>query len=307
MSSEDRNIKIENALNSQGKKTHLPDEVHHALHSWWQENKGTALNPAQHKMLADIKSVKARRAGMKLAKEEERKAAAEELFKTLTEMRDMLAKAMKGKLREWEPKAYSAEQHAKIKPFLEQGFNAREAAHASGVQHVKDTHPYTKASAMSEPMLALAREVAGEHLKEYHDTRGALAQPEHNPHMHMQHQAKALAREHTGDYKKDLDAFKSSDQFKGVDSKEHGKVLSQFKLAWLKENKDKMLGGITQAASKMAGIAADTKEKREQEKHEIRANIARGGHGTMDGASEAVSGGEDYGDQDYGDESDLEA
>jgi hypothetical protein len=300
---EDHNVKIERALAAQGKKTTIPHEFHEALHSWWQENKAKALSPEQHKMLADIKSVKERRKGMKLIKEEERKAAAQELFKTLTAMRETLIKAMKGKMRDWEPKQYSPEQQAKMQPLLDQGFHPREAAHMSDVQHVKEAHPYTKVTPFSGPMLALAQQVADDHLKEYHDARGALAQPEHNPNIHMQHQAKQLATQHTGDYKKDLDAFKSSDQFKGVDPKEHGKVLAQFKLSWLKDNKDKMLGNLANATEKMAGVAADAQAKREQEKHEIRANIARGGHGIPEGSGSS----DDFeAQQDYGDESDLE-
>jgi hypothetical protein len=297
---EDHNVKIERALAAQGKKTVMPQEMHDALHAWWQKNKSTALSPEQHQKLAEIKSVKERRKQIKLIKAEQRKAAASELLKTLTEMKSVLEKAIKSKLVDWQPKEHSSEEHAKMQPFIDQGFHPREAAHMADVRHVKDTHPYTKATPMSEPMMALAREIAGDHLKEYMDARGALAQPEHNPNIHVQHQAKQVARQHTGDYKKDLDAFRSSDEFKSVDPKDHGKTIAQFKLAWLKDNKDKMLGGLSQAASKMAEVSSEAKAKREQEKHEIRANIARGGHNIIEPQQES------YEEPSYEDESDLE-
>jgi hypothetical protein len=66
---EDKNVKIENALASQGKKTTIPHETHEALGEWWKQNKSTALTPDQHAKLKNIQDVKARRASMKVVKD----------------------------------------------------------------------------------------------------------------------------------------------------------------------------------------------------------------------------------------------
>lgn len=65
-----KDLKIHQALESQGRKVALPHEIHQELHAWWQANKDTALSPEQHKKLAEVKAVKERRAGMKVVKEE---------------------------------------------------------------------------------------------------------------------------------------------------------------------------------------------------------------------------------------------
>lgn len=65
----DKNIKIEAALERQGKKTTIPHEEYQALKQWWDDNKHTALTPEQSKMLSSIKETKKRRSGIKLAKD----------------------------------------------------------------------------------------------------------------------------------------------------------------------------------------------------------------------------------------------
>jgi len=250
------------------------------------------------------KSIQARKKQIKLIKSEQRKAAANRLYNTVLHIKDILKKAAKSKLVEWQAKEHTPEDHAKMKPLLDQGFHPREAAHLTEVRHAKDTHQNTKATPLSEPMLSLAREVAADHLKDFMEARGATAQPEHNPNIHVQHQAKQAAKQHTGDYKNDLNSFKSSDEFKAMHPDEHAKAVSQFKLNWLKHNKQNMLSNLSQATQKMADVQAQTQAKREQEKHEIRANIARGGHVT--GVMPESSAESEFEEPNFDYESDLE-
>lgn len=68
---EDKNIKIERALEAQRRKTTIPQEVHEHAGQHLKDFQEKTLTPEQHQKLKEIKEVKARRAGMHVVKEEE--------------------------------------------------------------------------------------------------------------------------------------------------------------------------------------------------------------------------------------------
>jgi hypothetical protein len=101
---EDRNVLIERALERQGKKTVMPDEVHQVLHSWWNDNNAKKLTHEQHQALADIKTAKNKpKPNLKLAKARE----LEGLYGALSALRQVIAEDLrkdskKSSSREWE-------------------------------------------------------------------------------------------------------------------------------------------------------------------------------------------------------------
>lgn len=268
------------------KKAELPQEVHEELHSWWQANKDKALKPEQKQKLVDIK-----RSKIKLVKH------VEELYNKFTGIREVLNKAkVPSQMKDWEPRQHHPNDQAKIQPHIEAGFHPREAAHLAGVRHAKDTDPNTKMTEFSPKMLELARGAADDFLKQHENFRLASAEPEHNPELHVAHKALQAAKIHTGDYSKDLEAFKNGEEFKQTPPAEQGKRIVQFKVQWLDNNKD-YAAKLAQATEAHKNAANEAQQAREQEKHEIRANILRGG-------GPGVAG---VGDEDMPDLDDLES
>lgn len=255
-------------------KKDLPKEFHEQLHSWWQANKVKALTPEQKDKLVEVK-----RSKIKLVKH------IEELYGKFSIIRESLNKAkVPSQLKDWEPKEHHPNDVAKMQPHIDAGFHPREAAHLAGVRHAKDTPPDTKMTEFSPKMLELARDMASDFLKEHENHRLASAQPEHNPELHTAHKAVQAAKIHTGDYKNDLDAFKSGEEFKAASPADQGKKIVEFKLQWINDNKDHV-AKLAQAAEAHKNAANEAQQAREQEKYEIRANILRGG-GSGSGSSD---------------------
>lgn len=193
----------------------------------------------------------------------------------------------KSKLVDWQPRAYSAQDLANMHPYLQAGHNEREAAHLSGVQHVSETHPNTRVTPFSEPMLTAAKQVANKHLAAHDEVRRSKASAAKNPHAHI---AGKISQTHAKtSYPEDLATYKSSPDFKAMSPFDQSTAEVKFKKDWMTRNKDNNIAALKESIGAHGALTENTLKEREQEKHAIRSNIARGGVGEIEKPQEEIS------------------
>jgi hypothetical protein len=247
--SDDSNIKIERALESQGKKTALPSEIHQELHSWWQANKEKVLTPKQKKTLAEIQSVKQRRSGMKLVKIFANMI--EEAGEYLNKAKDEEKEAWTVELPDWQPHDLSKESRAKVDALMKEGLSEREAYHLAGVQQIsqqtrkaaknKDEHALAQQvqsgfnpSTFSEEFIKRAKPVAQKYMAQFDAHRENTANPALNPLLATRAARKKAFSSFS--LHEAMKEFRDSDKFKGVPAEDQGLTMALFEREWHKAN-----------------------------------------------------------------------
>jgi len=193
----------------------------------------------------------------------------------------------KTKLVDWQPRVYSAQDLANMHPYIQAGHNEREAAHLSGVQHVSEAHPNTRMTPFSEPMLTAAKQAAEKHLATHDEARRAKASAAQNPHAHIAGKVEQVHAKTA--YPEELASFKSSPDFKAMSPFEQSAAEVKFKKDWMARNKDTHVAALKQSIAAHGSLTDNALKEREQEKHAIRSNIARGGVGEVEKPQEEVS------------------
>ena len=279
---EDKNILIERALSTQGKKTAIPHEAHQVLHSWWQENKEKLLSPKQKQTLSDIKAPKERRAGMKLVKNKEYLS---EMYAGLSAIRDQIAEGLQKARSEWQQHPdHTPEELDQIQKLVGEGYHPREAAHlisktGSGRGEHRDFERAKKSSVaptmLSDKMLAELKDIAKQRLSSYSEYEGSRAEPEKQPVKYASHQMKTAHEEATADYSKAYSDFLASDELKDLDPLEQHDRVEGWKSEWKRNNPEynKNLINSASAGSKYK----EAKQARKQHVDEVKHHIVHGG------------------------------
>jgi hypothetical protein len=300
---EHKNILIERALESQGKKTAIPQEAHEALHSWWQQNRDRLLSPKQKEDIAQIKSVKEKRSKLKLAKGreylDEMSIALSALKKELSE--ELLKAEEKTRSRRWaQSPDHTPEELYRIAKLVEEGYHPREAAHlispttggrGEPTDFMRALESYVKPTQLSPKMHEHAKKVAQQWLDQYEQHLAEQAKPEINPILHATSKIKQAQQEHRTAYKDALDKFLASDQVKNLDSSARRKAILDFEDEYEKQNPER---GIEPHKFSAQNVAIEqAKEARKKHIEDVKHHIVHGGaplgHPTSEEAGEEAS------------------
>ncbi len=284
---EDKNVLIERALASQGKKTVVPDEVHQVLHSWWNENKATALSPEQHQRLAEIKAAKNKKPNLKLVKKME---DLQDLYKALYALREMMEEELskedkpKSRSSEWkQSEEHTPEELAQMSKLVQEGYHPREAAHIiSGGRGGKgEPRDFMKAlesrvrpTMLSDKMLAEAKAMAGDWLGNYEQKSAKYLDPQKNPVKYAAAHVKAAHEDVTAKFKKEYNDFLASDELKGLSHMDRHKAVQAWKTKWKSENPEYEAGlsAVSEAGSKFK----EAKQARKEHVQEVMHHLVHG-------------------------------
>jgi hypothetical protein len=191
-----------------------------------------------------------------------------------------LFKAKNGK-SDWSPsREYSANEHAAMKPHLDEGHSLQEAAHLSGVDATPQNHQF-KVPDLSPAMIQKAKAAAKDWIGRSSQRDISDAKPEINPDKYVagkNAEVSASAKEVAKSYGDALKEHKASiahmspeDQMRSVQ-----KFKSDFHSSPLAQTSH------VDAAKARADIDKEAKEARGQELYESRKNILLGGQGLGD-------------------------
>lgn len=277
---EDKNIKIQAALDAQGRKSALPPEVHEHLHNWWKQNKASALTPEQHERLKSAQSVKQKRAGIKMVKaieeyEDILKGVREELFKL-----QKAEKPKKAPMKDWEPKIYKPEEAAAIRQFVDQGYHPREAAHLSGVETSRPGRAF-KSTPLSPKMLEALKPVAKDMVKQFRDERNSKTQAHVNPDLAVAHQTRQIFDKLDNSVDSAVKEFKSSGELEKLPPHERLKALNKFKADWHAKNLESKTANMAQVAQEHAAASHSAKDAHNKHVLESMRAISQGGGGIV--------------------------
>lgn len=277
--------KIERALESQGRKTTIPSEVHEHLHSWWQQNKDRVLTPKQKQQLQEIKEAKARRQSFHVVKSMNDINELQKSLILLKEaMQETLIKAteMKGKrgsrVVTWTPgRSYSEQEHTKMKSLTDEGYHPIEAAHISGIEKIGRDHKY--AHPLSDKMLADVKNMAGRKLIDIEHQRGKTADPALNPQLHADAHLKELHSEKStaDDFSNALTEHIASGKLDNLNDFDRDMAISDFRDQWHKNNLAAKKQKALEIGDAHANIVSSNNSARERELYEQRKNIMMGG------------------------------
>lgn len=275
---EDKNAKIEAALNAQGRKTTIPKEAHEALHSWWTQNKDTSMTPEMKQRLADIKAPKERRAQFKVVKSREELS---ELQKSLEYLRTAVASDLfkaKTTRKEWSPsRQYSEKDLAAIKPHLDAGHSLQEAAHLSGVDITPSNHGF-QVPQMSPAMTQHAKAAALDWISKRRQSDAKQAEPSVNPEKFLTGKATEIGGSSASIAKSYADQLKDhKESIKHLSPEEQIKSIQKFK----SEYHGSAAARVTHvdSAKTHAELSTHAKDARAKELYEQRKNILLGGQG----------------------------
>jgi hypothetical protein len=284
---EHKNVLIERALQSQGKKTTIPQEAHEALHSWWQQNRDRLLSQKQKEDIAQIKSVKEKRSKLGLVKGREYLDEMSIALSALkNELSEELSKAEEKKSSgEWSQSPdHTPEELDRIAKLVEEGYHPREAAHmispATGGRgeprdFMRALQSYVKPTQLSPKMHEHAKKVAQQWLDQYEQHIAEQAKPEINPILHASGKLKNAYAEKTGDYNKAYSDFLASDELKGKSPMERHKAVQAWKAKWKQENPEQ-----TESLSEIssAGTAfRQAEEARKKHIEDVKHHLVHGG------------------------------
>lgn len=275
---ESKNLKIEAALEAQGKKTTIPQEAHEALHAWWTANKDKILSPEQKQKLEDTKSVKQKRASFKIVKSDEELNSLEKSLKYLKTA--VLSDLFKAKIekKEWSPsRAYSSEEHEAMKPHIEAGHSMQEAAHLSGVEKTQHNHKF-KISELSPTMMSAAKTAAADWTHRIRQKEASEARPEINPEKFVTGKAAESGQSLVSVAKSYADALKEhKTSISSLPKDEQIRSIQKFKADWHASPAAKV--AHIDAAKSHAEVSTQAKDARAKELYEQRKNILLGGQG----------------------------
>ncbi len=280
-----REAKIERALNAQGRKTQLPQEVHEHLHAWWSSNKDKVLTPEQQSRLKAIKETKARQSSIRVVKSKEE---IDNLQKSLVFLKDVIdevlikATSLTGKRGSrsttWTPnRQYSPQENSAVKKWTDAGYYPIEGAHFSGVEKIGRGH--NAAHPLSEPMLAAVKDMAGRKLKDLEHQRGLHANPEHNPHLHAESHLKELHSQKSTakDFESALKDHIASGKLEGLDDFDRDMAISDFRDQWHKNNLETKKQQSADLASQHSQLVAGAQEARGKNLYQQRKEMLMGG------------------------------
>jgi len=281
-----KNILIERALASQGKKTTIPQEAHEALHAWWQDNRDRLLSAKQKQAISDIKEVKDRRSKMSLVRSIKH---LDEMYEALTalktEIDEELFKAKSKYFSDWQQHPnHSPEELQSIQKLVDEGYHPREAAHliASATGGRGEPKDFMRAlvsrvapTDISPKMLEEMKGIANQWLDQYQTHLASRAKPEINPVLHASSSVKAAHQTKTADYNKAYSDFLASDELKGKSPMERHKAVQSWKTKWKQDNPEH-----ERSMADLAGYGAKFKEAEQaRKKHveEVKHHIVHGG------------------------------
>jgi hypothetical protein len=283
---EHKNILIERALESQGKKTAIPQEAHEALHAWWQQNRDRLLSPKQKEDIAQIKSVKEKRSKIGLVKGREYLDEMSIALNALkNEISEELSKAdEKRSSSEWSQSPdHTPEELDKIAKLVEEGYHPREAAHMISPEtggrgeprdFMRALQSYVKPTQLSPKMHEHAKKVAQQWLDQYEQYLAERARPEINPVLHASGKLKSAYEEKTGNYNKAYSDFLASDELKGKSPIERHRAVQAWKAKWKQENPDQT-SGLSEVSS--AGSAfKEAEEARKKHIEDVKHHLVHG-------------------------------
>ena len=273
----DRNMKIEAALNSQGKKQVIPAEAHEALHSWYQAKGKSLLSPEQSQKMKSIKEPNERRANFKLVKA----SNLNDIQKSLEYLKEAVQSDLfKAKMArsEWKPsKEYSGSDMEYMKPHLDAGHSMQEAAHLSGIERTPANHGF-KAPEMSPVMREKAKAAALNWISTNRQNDATKASPEANPEKFLSgkaHETHANMNEVASNYADSLKDHKS--KIKHLNPEDQIKSTQDFKRDWHGSTTTKM--AHMDAAKTHSDLTNEADDARRKELYEQRKNILLGGQG----------------------------
>lgn len=274
----DRNAKIEAALNAQGRKTTIPQEAHEALHGWWSANKDTVMSPEMKQRLADIKAPKERRAKFAVVKGEQ---DIDSLQKSLEYLRTAVTSDLfkaKATKPEWQPsRPYDASETAAMQPHLDDGHSVQEAAHLSGVETTRSGHSL-KVSELSPTMMKKAKAAALEWVSKSKQRDATEARPELNPEKFVSGKAAEIGQSASAVAKSYGDSLKEHKaSLAHLPPDEQLKSIQKFKSDWHSSPASVM--AHIDASKSHADVTSQAKEARSKELYEQRKNILMGGQG----------------------------
>jgi hypothetical protein len=274
----DRNMKIEAALNAQGRKTTIPAEAHEVLHDWYQSKGKSLLTPEQSSKLKAIKEPKEKRSQFKIVKSNEE---LNDLQKSLVYLKEAInsdlfkAKTIKS---EWQPsKQYSPADHAAMKPHIDQGHSLQEAAHLSGVEPTPQNHGF-RMPELTPAMAAKAKAAALDWIGRSKQIDAREASAATNPEKFMTSKAAEIgstAASAAKSYGESLKEHKAS--ISNLSPEDQIKSIQNFKADYHASPAAKM--AHVDAAKAHSDIANDARNARGQELYEQRKNILLGGQG----------------------------
>jgi hypothetical protein len=275
---QDRNLKIEAALNAQGRKTTIPQEAHEALHSWWSSNKDKVMTPEMKQRLAEIKAPNQRRAQFHIVKSKEE---LNELQKSLEYLRVAVSSSLfkaKTTRQDWQPsRQYSDKEMSAIKPHLDAGHSLQEAAHLSGVDVTPSNHPH-RVPDLSPAMMAHAKKAALEWISKGKQSEAKQADPSQNPEKFLAGKASEVGGSSANIAKSYAEALKDhKSSIQHLSPEEQIRSIQKFKADYHASPAAMM--SHMDAAKTHADLSTQAKEARSKELYEQRKNILLGGQG----------------------------
>lgn len=298
----DRDALIERVLERQGRKTTIPNEVHSVLHDWWNTKGKSLLSPEKQKKLSDIRGVKTRRSEMKVVKSTDDLAKLQKSLSFLKEVLEDLVKAEEeDKPKDnWKPSfEYKTEHLASMHPYTSKGFSHREAAHMADVDPARLRYDDKsqrwstghRTSELSDPMLAIAKQVAQKHMDRHHQERGAKAMENMGsaPTIAEQHHTKQVTQNIAGDWDSHLKSLKDSGAFEGLKPHEVAKAIMGHKKDFYTQNKDTLATKHGEVASQLATFHDQAHSAGKDNRMEAMRTILQGGSGAPVEASSAYS------------------
>jgi len=280
----DKNVLIERALESQGKKTTIPPEFHQHLSQWWAKNKASALTPEQQERMESIKQAKQRRNQFKVIKSAKELDYLEKKLNIIKSEIENLFKNDDSKFENWKPKNWDPSSHPDTKHLIDLfGFHPREAGFLAGVDtnNMASSSKHFRPTPMSEGFLKLAKEVAKNKFEQVEAKRKADADPKYNPDLHVSHHAKEIHQGFNGNFEEALKNFKESPEFQQIPASQRPMHIMKWKADWHKNNLENQKQAAQNAANIHGKIAANARDQREKELLEQRKNILMGGVGDV--------------------------
>lgn len=298
----DRDALIERALERQGRKTTMPSEVHSVLHDWWNTKGKFLLSPEQTTILSRVKEAKARRRDMRVVKSADDLVKLQKSLSFLKEVIEDLAKAEdEDKPKDnWKPSfEYGKEHLSRMHPYTSKGFSYREAAHMADVDPARLRYDDRsqrwstghRTSELSEPMLAIAKQVAQKHMDRHHQERGAKAMENVGsaPTIAEQHHTKQVTQGIASDWDSHLKNLKDSGAFVNLKPHEVAKAIMQHKKDFYAQNKDALAAKHSDVASKLASFHDQAYSAGKDARMEAMRTILQGGAGAPVEASTGYS------------------
>jgi len=285
----DKNVLIERALDKQGRKVVIPQEVHDVLKPMWERDKDKLLTPEQKQKLESIKQAKQRRSEFKIVKSAEELNYVESSLKKIKQELDVffiLEKDEKSGSGGWKPPSgFDPKTHPDTSALmLIHGLNPREASFMSGA-HTSNEYSrgrYFRPTPLSEGMLEHAKRVAKQKFEEHEQKRRETADPAQNPDLFLQHNAQSVHKGFNGNFQDDLKNFKESDEFKNLSQSDRPGRIMQWKADWQKQNLENQKQSAAKAAGLHSELADHANTERAKKLIEQRENILRGGEGVSD-------------------------